>query len=203
MTEVAGEYGSGKTQLCYTLCVTANLSLNNGGFNGSVMFIDTENTFRPERVHQIAENRVIGAPENILQKIFVCKVYNAGHLELVIQNLGKSIQECNAKLIIVDSVISLHRAEFTGRGTIADRQQHLNIMLRKLVRYAEVYNIAVVVTNQVQAQPDNFSGSERATGGNVMGHASTYRILLKKAGRDRIAIMVIHLIMHMTKLNSQ
>jgi DNA repair protein RadA len=107
----------------------------------------------------------------------------------VIQNLGKSIQECNTKLIIVDSVISLHRAEFTGRGTIADRQQRLNIMLRKLVRYAEVYNIAVVITNQVQAQPDGFS-EERATGGNVMGHASTYRILLKKAGRDRIAIMV-------------
>lgn len=137
MTEVAGEYGSRKTQLSYTLCIIANLPLNKGGFNESVMFIDTENTFRPERVHQIAENRGIGAPEKILQKIYVCKLYNAGHLELVIQNLGKSIQECNAKLIIVDSVISLHRAEFTGRGTIADLQQRLNIMLRKLVRYAE------------------------------------------------------------------
>jgi len=194
MTEVAGEYGSGKTQLCYTLCITGNLPLNKGGFNGSVMFIDTENTFRPERVHQIAENRGISAPEEILHKIYVCKVFNAGHLELVIQNLGKSIQEYNSKLIIVDSIISLHRAEFIGRETLAIRQQHLNTMLRKLVRYAEVYNIAVVITNQVQAQPDNFfSGSGdfvRATGGNIMGHASTYRILLKKAGRDRIAIML-------------
>jgi len=194
MTEIAGEYGSSKTQLCYTLCVTANLPLDKGGFNGSVMFIDTENTFRPERIHQIAENRGIDAPDEILHKIYVCKVFNAGHLELVIQNLGKSIQEYNAKLIIVDSIISLHRAEFIGRETLAIRQQHLNIMLRKLIKYAEVYNIAVVITNQVQAQPDNFfsGGGDfvRATGGNIMGHASTYRILLKKAGRDRIAIML-------------
>ena len=87
MTEVTGEYGSGKTELCYTLCVTANLPLNKGGFNGSVMFVDTEITFRPERIHQIAENRGIGAPDKILHKIYVCKVFNAGHLELVIQNL--------------------------------------------------------------------------------------------------------------------
>jgi DNA repair protein RadA len=117
MTEVAGEYGSGKTQLCYTLCVTANMSSKKSGLDGNVMFIDTENTFRPERVHQIAENRGIGAPEEILKKIYVCSIYNSGHLELVIQNLGKSIQEYKAKLVVVDSIISLHRAEFTGRDT--------------------------------------------------------------------------------------
>ena len=194
VTEVAGEYGSGKTQLCYTLCVTANMPLKKGGLSGNVMFIDTENTFRPERIHQIAENRGIDASEEILKKIFVCKIYNSGHLELIIQNLGKSIQEYAAKLVIVDSVISLHRAEFTGRGTLAERQQRLNIMLHKLVRLAEVYNIAVVITNQVQSQPDNFLGGTgdpfKVTGGNIMGHASTYRILLRKAGRDRIAIML-------------
>jgi DNA repair protein RadA len=194
MTEIAGEFGSGKSQLYYTLCVTANLPLNKGGLDGNVIFIDTENTFRPERIHQIAENKGITEPDQILRKIYVCKIFNSGHLELIIQNLGKSIKEYKAKLLIVDSIISLHRAEFTGRGTLADRQQRLNIMLHKLVRLAEVYNIAIVVTNQVQAQPDNFFGGTgdqlRATGGNIMGHASTYRILLRKAGRDRIAIML-------------
>ena len=194
MTEIAGEFGSGKSQLCYTLCVTANMSIDKEGLGGNVIFVDTENTFRPERIHQIAENRGINDPEQILRKIFVCKIFNSAHLELIIQNLRKSIQEYKAKLVIVDSIISLHRAEFTGRGTLADRQQRLNIMLHKLIRLAEVYNIAVVVTNQVQSQPDNFLGGSgdglRATGGNIMGHASTYRILLRKAGRDRIAIMI-------------
>src|SRR5437660_494731 len=191
MTEIAGEFGSGKSQICYTLCVTANMPKEKEGLRGNVIFIDTENTFRPERIHQIAENRRINDPEQILRKIYVCKIFNSGHLELIIQNLGKSIQDYKAKIVIVDSIISLHRAEFTGRGTLADRQQRLNIMLHKLLRLAEVYNIAVVVTNQVQAQPDNFFGDTlRATGGNIMGHASTYRILLRKAGRDRIAIMI-------------
>src|SRR5438128_5647317 len=154
MSEIAREFGSGKSQLCYTLCVTANMPLDKEGLGGNVIFIDTENTFRPERIHQIAENRGIKEPEDMLRKIYVCKIFNSGHLELIIQNLGKSIQDYKAKLVIVDSIISLHRAQFTGRGTLADRQQRLNIMLHKLIRLAEIYNIAVVVKNQVQLQPD-------------------------------------------------
>lgn len=194
ITEIAGEFGSGKSQICYTLCVTANMPLDKNGLGGNVIFIDTENTFRAERILQIAENRGIKEPDNILRKTYVCKIFNSGHLELIIQNLGRSIQEYHAKLVIVDSIISLHRGEFTGRETSVDRQQRLNIMLHKLIRLAEVYNIAVVVTNQVQSQPDNFFGGTgdalRATGGNIMGHASTYRILLRKGGRDRIGIMI-------------
>src|SRR5215472_6093856 len=98
---------------------------------------------------------------------------------MIIQDLGKSIEEYRTKLVIVDSIIALHRAEFTGRGTLAERQQRLNMMLHKLSRFAEVHNIAVVVTNQVQSQPDDFSAGRdglRATGGNVMGHATTHRI---------------------------
>jgi DNA repair protein RadA len=193
ITEIAGEFGSGKSQICYTLCVTANTPIDRKGLGGNVIFIDTENTFRAERIFQIAEHKGISQPDEILRKIFVCKIYNTSHLEIIIQNLGKSIEEYKAKLVMVDSIIALHRAEFTGRGTLAERQQRLNIMLHKLNRLAEVHNIAVVVTNQVQSQPDDFSAGRdglRATGGNVMGHATTYRILLRKAGKARIAIMV-------------
>jgi DNA repair protein RadA len=193
MTEIAGEFGSGKSQICYTVCVTANMPVDKSGFGGNIIFIDTENTFRAERIFQIAEHRGINEPDEILRKIYVCKIYNTSHLEVIIQNLGKSIEEYKAKLVIVDSIIALHRAEFTGRGTLADRQQRLNIMLHKLTRLAEVHNIAVVITNQVQSQPDDFfAGGDgiRATGGNIMGHASTYRIFLRKAGRDRMAIMI-------------
>src|SRR5919197_1936132 len=108
---------------------------------------------------------------------------NSAQLEALIRNLGKYIEGDKAKLVIVDSIISLHRAEYTGRETLAERQQRLNVMLHKLIRLVEIYNIAVVITNQVQASPDNTFGSNdllRAAGGSIMGHACTYRIFLRK-----------------------
>jgi DNA repair protein RadA len=138
ITELAGEFGSGKSHICYTLCVTTNTPLDRNGLGGNVIFIDTENTFRAERIFQIAELRGISEPDEALRKKYVCKIYNTSHLEVIIQDLGKSIVEYKAKLIIVDSIIARHRAEFTGRGTLADRQQRLNIMLHKLNRLAEV-----------------------------------------------------------------
>jgi DNA repair protein RadA len=186
ITELAGEFGSGKSQICHTLCVTA--AKGTQGQINSIIFIDTENTFRPERVHQIAEARGLDS-EEIMKKVFVCKIVNSAQLEALIRNLGKSIEEYKAKLVIVDSIISLHRAEYTGRETLAERQQRLNVMLHKLIRLAEIYNVAVVLTNQVQVSPDS-NDSVRASGGNIMGHACTYRIFLRKAGRDRIATMV-------------
>ena len=194
ITELAGEFGSGKSQICHTLCVTAaNHNKEKGSRNpiNSIIFIDTENTFRPERVHQIAESRGLDS-EEIMKKVFVCKISNSAQLETLIKNLGKSIEEYKANLVIVDSIISLHRAEYAGRETLAERQQRLNVMLHKLLRLAEIYNIAVVLTNQVQSSPDNSSGTDSllAAGGNIMGHACTYRIFLRKIGRDRLAIMV-------------
>ena len=195
ITEIAGEFGSGKSQICHTLCVTAaTLDKGKEEGKGTIIFIDTENTFRPERIHQIAEVRGL-EPEEIMKRVFVCRINNSAHLEAIIKNLGKSVEQYKARLVIVDSIISLHRAEFPGRETLADRQQRLNVMLHKLLRLAEIYNIAVVLTNQVQSQPDNssFGGwndSTRAAGGNIIGHACTYRIFLRKAGRDRMAIMV-------------
>ena len=99
--------------------------------------------------------------------------------------------EFNAKLVIIDSIISLHRAEFAGRGTLADRQQRLNSILHKLIRLAEIFNIVIVITNQVQSSPDTFFGDPtKAAGGNVIGHTSTYRIYLRKSGENRIAKMI-------------
>jgi DNA repair protein RadA len=192
LTEIAGEFGSGKSQLCYTLCVTANRAFPDNG----IIFVDTENAFRAERVHQIAESRGLDA-EEIMKRIFVCRIYYSAHLEAVIRGLAKSIEQYKARLVIINSIISLHRAEFPGRETLSERQQRLNAILHKLIRLAEVYNVVIVYTNQVQAQPDNFFGgggsgfdSMRAAGGNIMAHASTYRIFLRKAGHNRIATML-------------
>ena len=190
ITEFYGEFGSGKSQVCHTLCVTASQPVENGGFGSGSIYIDTEGTFRPERVDQIAVARGLD-PTSVLKSIAVCKVYNSSHLELIIKDLGKYINDFKARLVIIDSIISLHRAEFAGRGTLADRQQRLNSMLHKIIRLAEIYNISVVITNQVQSSPDTFFGDPtKAAGGNVLGHASTYRIYLRKSGENRTAKMI-------------
>jgi DNA repair protein RadA len=201
ITEISGEFGSGKSQICHALCVAANKLVENsrlGDSNdniqseaGNIIFIDTENTFRVDRVYQIAEQNGFD-PLTILQKIYHCKIFNSEELESLINNLDKFIEQYNAKLVIVDSIISHHRAEFSGRETLAERQQRLGKMLNKLRRYADIYNLAVVITNQVVSYTDNSQfGSDyiKPAGGNIMGHSSTYRIFLKRSGKNRVATM--------------
>ena len=190
VTEFYGEFGSGKSQICHTLCATARQPIESGGMDSGVIYIDTEGTFRPERVEQIARARGLDHIQ-VLRSVSVCKVYNSSHLELIVKDLGRYINEFKAKLVIIDSIISLHRAEFAGRGTLADRQQRLNGMLHKLVRLAEIFNIAVVITNQVQSSPDTFFGDPtKAAGGNILAHSSTYRVYLRKSGETRVARMM-------------
>jgi DNA repair protein RadA len=190
VTEFYGEYGSGKTQICHTTCVASQLPIDQKGFGGAALYIDTESTFRPERVAQIAKARNMDV-ESVLNNIHVAKIYNASHLELIVRAMGGLIQQNSIKLVIVDSIISLHRAEFLGRGSLSERQQKLNAIMHRLKRVAEIYNVAVIITNQVQATPDTFFGDPtKAAGGNIIGHASTYRIYLRKAGQERKAIMI-------------
>jgi DNA repair protein RadA len=190
LTEFYGEFGSGKSQICHTLCAMARQPVESGGLDSGVIYIDTEGTFRPERLEEIARARGFDQ-RHILKSVAVCKVYNSSHLELIVKDLGKYVNDFNAKLVIIDGIISLHRAEFAGRGTLADRQQRLNGMLHKVIRLAEIFNIAVVITNQVQAAPDTFFGDPtKAAGGNVVAHSSTYRIYLRKSGENRVAKMM-------------
>ena len=202
ITEIAGEFGSGKSQICHTLCAAAIVLLedespdgaDNGSTHsapGSIIFIDTENTFHANRVYQIAEQKNLD-PEDILKRIYHCNVYSSEQLEVLINDLPKFIEQYNTKLVIVDSIISLHRAEFSGLGTLAERQQRLGKMLNKLRRYADIYNIAVVITNQVVSYADgSHPGFDymKAAGGNIVAHGSTYRIFLRKSGKNRAAIM--------------
>ena len=190
VTEFYGEFGSGKTQICHTLCISSQLPVDQNGLNGSALYIDTESTFRPERAAQIAKARGLDV-ESVLKNIHVAKIYNASHLELIVRAMGGLIQQNNIKLVIIDSIISLHRAEFLGRGTLSERQQKLNAIMHRLKRVSEIYNVAVIITNQVQSSPDTFFGDPtKAAGGNIIGHASTYRVYLRKAGQERKAIMI-------------
>jgi len=190
LTEVYGEFGCGKTQFCHTMCITVQKPKEEGGLEGGVLYIDTENTFRPERIVTIAKANEMD-PEKVLENIIVARAYNSAHQTLILEEAGPVIEENNIKLIIVDSAVGLFRAEYLGRGTLAARQQKLNHFVHLLVRIAEIYNIAAIATNQVMAAPDVFFGDPtRPVGGNVVAHTSTYRIYFKKSGKKRIARMV-------------
>ncbi|MDX1595708.1 MAG: DNA repair and recombination protein RadA [Nitrosopumilaceae archaeon] len=191
VTEVYGEFGSGKTQLCHTLCVSVQKPKEEGGLDGNVLYIDTEGTFRPERVVSIAKAHNMD-PIKALDRIIVARAYNSSHQILILEEAGKMIQEENVKLIVSDSTTGLFRSEYLGRGTLAARQQKLGRYIRLLSRIAEAYNCAVVATNQVSSSPDAFFGDPtRPVGGNILAHASTYRIYLRKGGKNkRVAKMV-------------
>lgn len=190
VTELYGEFGTGKTQLCHTLCIMVQQSASEGGLAAKAIYVDTENTFRPERIVSIAEARALDS-RKALENVIVAKAYNSAHQELIIEEAGSVIEDNNARLIIVDSAVAHYRAEFIGRATLSERQQRLNKFMHILVRIADTYEVAVVVTNQIQASPDAYFGETiRPTGGHVLAHTSTYRIYLKRSGKNRIARMV-------------
>lgn len=192
ITEVFGEFGSGKSQLAHELAVTVQLPEEKGGLDAECVYIDTENTFRPERIEQIANGFELDI-ENVLHRIHIARAFNSSHQMLMAEKINELIQAGqNIKLVIVDSVMAHFRAEYVGRESLATRQQKLNQHLHALQNIANTYNVAVFITNQVQSKPDAFFGTPtKAIGGHVLGHAATYRIWLKKglAGK-RIARLV-------------
>lgn len=192
ITEAFGAYGSGKTQLGLSLAVSVQMPLDMGGANGKCVFIDTEGTFRPARIKQIAQT--LGAnPEKVLKNILVARAFNSDHQMLLLERVGEMIKEGEPiKLVIVDSLTAHFRAEFSGRGQLADRQQKLNRYMHDLMKLAETHNLAVYVTNQVMANPAQMFGDPTtAIGGNIVGHASTYRLYLRRGKKgSRVAKLV-------------
>ncbi len=191
VTEVFGEFGSGKSQLGHQLCVNVQLPPEQGGLKGRAIFIDTENTFRPERILGMATAAELDS-EEVLRNILVARSYNTDQQLLIAEKAEELIEKEGVRLIIIDSLTSHFRAEFVGRGTLAERQQKLARHLLVLHRIADLKDIAIFVTNQVQARPDLFFGDPtRPIGGHVLGHSATTRVYLRKSkGGRRIARVV-------------
>ncbi len=184
------------TQICHQLAVNVQLPKDKGGLEGSVIVIDTEKTFRPERIIQMAEAKGLDGKE-VLKNIYVAQAYNSNHQMLLVDNARELAQKLAkegkpVRLLIVDSLTSHFRAEYVGRGALADRQQKLNRHLHDLMRFGEVFNAAVVVTNQVMAKPDAFFGDPtRPIGGHIVAHTATYRVYLRKGkGELRVARLI-------------
>lgn len=191
ITEFHGEFGSGKTQIMHELAVTVQLPKDQGGFESHTVIIDTENTFRPERISQMARGLELDHLE-VLKNIHVARAFNSHHQMLLVDKARELAEEFPVRLLIVDSLTAHFRAEFIGRGALADRQQKLNKHLHDLQRFADVYNAAIAVTNQVQSKPDTFFGDPtRPIGGHVLGHTATFRIYLRKSkGNKRICRLI-------------
>lgn len=171
ITECYGEFGSGKSSLAHQLAVNVQLPKEKGGAGGTAVWLDSESTFRPERIKQIAEKNSLD-PETVLKNIKIARCFNSEHQMLLTEKVEDLIKGGdNIKLVIVDSLMSHFRSDFSGRGQLADRQQRLNKHLHTLQKLATNYNVAVYVTNQVMSRPDVFFGDPTAAvGGHIVGH---------------------------------
>lgn len=192
ITEVFGEFRCGKTQMAHTLCVTAQLPKEMGGGEGKVAYIDTEGTFRPERIKQIAERYEMD-PEACLENKSYARALNSEHQMELVEQLGGELSSSEYRLIVVDSIMANFRVDYCGRGELNERQQRLNQHLFKLNRLSEEFNVAIFMTNQVQSDPGAsalFASADgrKPVGGHVLAHASATRILLRKGrGEERVA----------------
>ncbi|XP_074476843.1 meiotic recombination protein DMC1/LIM15 homolog isoform X2 [Sebastes fasciatus] len=193
ITEAFGEFRTGKTQLSHTFCVTAQLPGEDGYSGGKIVFIDTEHTFRPDRLKDIADRFNVdhGA---VLDNVLYARAYTSEHqMELLDFVAAKFHEEGGVfKLLIIDSIMALFRVDFSGRGELAERQQKLAQMLSRLQKISEEYNVAVFLTNQMTADPGagmSFQADpKKPIGGHILAHASTTRISLRKGrGEMRIA----------------
>jgi DNA repair protein RadA len=203
IVELYGEFGSGKTQVAHQLAINVQLPREMGGLNGSAVIIDTENTFRPERIAQMvkglpaAPDGLPWDPDEFLKNISVARAFNSNHQILLAESAMDLAEkqkgsEKPVRLLIVDSVTAHFRAEYVGRGTLADRQQKLNKHLHDLMRFGDLNNALILITNQVMSKPDTFFGDPtKPVGGHVLGHTATFRLYLRKSkGEKRIARLV-------------
>ncbi|MCK4238683.1 MAG: DNA repair and recombination protein RadA [Candidatus Lokiarchaeota archaeon] len=181
ITEVFGPFKSGKTNLAHTLCVTTQLPKGKGGLSGAVIYIDTENTFSKEKIKRITRRFGL-KPEDVLSHIFHARIYSSDHQAQMILEAEKLVKEKNARLIILDSLMALLRAEYIGIGMLPQRQATLNQMIHALSRIAESYNIAILVTNQVAQQIKGMFSGIDAIGGNIVAHGCQIRVMLKTKG---------------------
>ncbi len=193
ITEAYGQYGSGKSQIAHAIAVRVQLPPEKGGASGVAVYIDTEGTFRPERIKSIAQDCGLD-PQEALKGVKIARAFNSDHQMLLAEKIDDLIvnKGVNVKLIIVDSLTAHFRAEYIGRGTLADRQQKINKHMHALMKVADKHNIAIYVTNQVMSKPDQFFGDPtEAIGGHIVAHNSTYRLYLRRGKKGtRVAKMV-------------
>ena len=186
ITELFGEFRTGKTQICHTLCVTCQLPKSDGGGEGKAIYIDTEGTFRPEKLAPIAERFGL-EPKEVIENVFYARAYNSDHQNRLLLQVCGLMCEHKFSLLVVDSATALYRTDYSGRGELSTRQMNLAKFLRNLQKIADEHKVVVVVTNQVVATVDgnSFAGNDKKPiGGHIMAHACQTRLYLKKGPKQ-------------------
>ena len=191
ITEMYGKFSSGKSQLGFQLVVNVQKPVDQGGLGGNALFVDSEATFRPDRIAQLAEAQGMD-PQAVLKNIHVARAENSDHQIILLERAEETIEKNNIKLVVVDSLTSHFRSDYIGRGALSERQQKLNKHVHMLQKLAEKYNLAIYVTNQVMDNPGILFGDPTTPiGGHVLAHMSTYRLYVRKSKDDkRIARLV-------------
>lgn len=195
ITELFGEFRTGKTQLCHQLAVTCQLPIDMGGGEGKALYIDSEGTFRPERLLAIAERYGLSGSD-VLDNVAYARAYNTDHQTQLLLQASAMMTDTRYALIIIDSATSLYRTDYSGRGELSERQMHMGKFLRTLQRIADEFGVAVVITNQVVSDVGGasmFGGggdAKKPIGGNIMGHASTTRLSFRKGKGDSRIVKV-------------
>ena len=192
ISEFYGQYGVGKSILCHQLCVNVQKPVDQGGLNGGALYIDTEQTFRPEWIVRMS-NHLGMDPDTVAHNIIYAEAYTSDHQILLLEKADQVIKENNIRLIVVDSLTAHFRSEYLGREMLADRQQKINKHLHRLVRLARAFNAVAVVTNQVMSRPDAFFAmAVEAVGGHIVAHTTHTRVFLRRtaSGPVRIARLV-------------
>ncbi|WP_455277815.1 DNA repair and recombination protein RadA [[Eubacterium] cellulosolvens] len=188
ITEFYGPYGVGKSILCHQLSVNAQRPIEQRGLNCGVLYIDTEQTFRPEWIIKMA-NHLGMDPEEATRKIIYCEAYNSDHQTLLLEKCDEVVKKNKIRLIIIDSLTAHFRSEYIGREMLAERQQKLNKHMHRLARLARAFNAVAVVTNQVLAKPDQFfSSAVEAVGGHIVAHTSHTRVYLRRTASSTVRI---------------
>jgi len=181
LTEVYGPFKSGKTNLAHTISVSVQLPKNKGGLGAKVAYIDTENTFSKEKIKRIAK-RFGMDPNKVLSGIFHARIFSSDHQAQMITKAESLCKTRGVRLIIMDSLMALMRAEYVGIGMLARRQAVLNNMIHALSRIAETYNCAVLLTNQVATKMMGMFSSDDAIGGNIIAHGCHFRVMFRTKG---------------------
>src|SRR2546427_1438548 len=181
ITEVYGEYGVGKSVLCHQLAVNVQLPVDKGGLDGGALYLDTEQTFRPEWIVRMAKSAGLEATD-VAQRIIYSEAYNSDHQVLLLEKADQIIKDNNIRVIIIDSLTSHFRSEYLGREMLAERQQRLNNHMHRLIRLARGFNAVAVVTKQGMSKPGQFFAHfGDAVCGHKMGHTNHTRGLLRRA----------------------
>ncbi len=180
ITEISGGFATGKSQLCFQLAVNAQLDPSRGGLGGNVFFVDTEGTFSATRVGELALALDLD-PQSILENIMVARVLGSKHQTRAVQKINEIAEDMNIKLVVVDSIASHFRSEYIGKEKLAERQQRIMLHASSLTNLAYVYDITVVVTNQMVARVDNVTGGTRPALGEAWSHRPQTRLELRKS----------------------